>query len=192
MIKAVLFDCFGVLVEDGLGIMSREFQPTQNQWQEMQVYRLQADQGKIDSQQVQQEFARILNVSYEQIANSFGRLHKNYSMFEIVKSIKKQNLKTGLLSNVSPGFIERYFSPDEKGLFDTMLLSFELGFTKPDKRFFQEAELRLGVDSSECIFIDDNQQNVAAAEALGMLGHVYGNLNDLGSFLRVNGVGVEL
>jgi putative hydrolase of the HAD superfamily len=41
---------------------------------------------------------------------------------------------------------------------------------KPEERIFLLAAQRLGLPPEECVFIDDIQANVDAAEALGMAG----------------------
>ena len=39
---------------------------------------------------------------------------------------------------------------------------------KPEERIFLHATGLLGLDPAECVFVDDIQVNVAAAEAIGM------------------------
>ena len=39
---------------------------------------------------------------------------------------------------------------------------------KPEERIFQHAAGLLGLDPGECVFVDDIEVNVAAAEAVGM------------------------
>jgi 2-haloacid dehalogenase len=51
--------------------------------------------------------------------------------------------------------------------FETILVSGEHGLIKPDPRIFELLLERIGRTAAECIYIDDNQRNVAAAAALG-------------------------
>lgn len=183
MIKAIVFDCFGVLIEDGLGIVDERFQPTREQWQEMNTFRARADSGLIDRYDIEREFARILNVEVSEVNQALSHLHKNYPLFNLVAKLKASNNKIGLISNVSAGFIDTYFSAIEQSLFDEMLLSYELGYGKPDRRIYEAMATKLSVETSECIFIDDVQSNVAGAKEVGMHGHVYTTLEGLEDYL---------
>ena len=49
-------------------------------------------------------------------------------------------------------------------------ISAEVGMRKPEERIFRHAAGLLGLDPAECVFIDDIEANVQAAEALGMTG----------------------
>ncbi|HTI87275.1 MAG TPA: HAD family phosphatase [Alphaproteobacteria bacterium] len=52
-------------------------------------------------------------------------------------------------------------------LFDTILLSGDVRVVKPDPRIFQLLLERIGRSAGECLFIDDLEQNISAARALG-------------------------
>ena len=54
-----------------------------------------------------------------------------------------------------------------------MLSSARLGVAKPDPAIYAAAAAALGVDSGECLFIDDQTVNVHAARAAGMLAEVF-------------------
>jgi len=41
---------------------------------------------------------------------------------------------------------------------------------KPEERIFRHAAQLLGLDPAQCVFVDDLEANVLAAEALGMTG----------------------
>jgi 2-haloacid dehalogenase len=51
--------------------------------------------------------------------------------------------------------------------FDSILVSADVGLIKPDPAIFQLLLERIGRTPAECIYIDDNARNVAAAAALG-------------------------
>lgn len=57
--------------------------------------------------------------------------------------------------------------------FDHVLLSCEVGHVKPEPAFFQEALSRLGCAPQEVAFFDDVAEYVAAANALGLRGHLF-------------------
>ena len=77
-------------------------------------------------------------------------------------------LRTALLSN-SWGATE-YPRADFPGLFDAVVISSECGMRKPEAEIFQHAADLVGLPPEQCIFIDDIEANIAAANACGMTG----------------------
>ena len=55
-------------------------------------------------------------------------------------------------------------------LTDTMILSYEEGLAKPDRRIYDLAAERLQLPHSSIVFIDDYAPNVSAAQVCGMHG----------------------
>ncbi|MBI2525065.1 MAG: HAD family phosphatase [Candidatus Rokubacteria bacterium] len=53
-------------------------------------------------------------------------------------------------------------------LFDDIVCSAEVGMAKPEPAIFHLAADRLGVAPARCVFVDDWDENVAAAERVGM------------------------
>ncbi len=60
------------------------------------------------------------------------------------------------------------FSPEQIAMFDDVVLSYHVGMAKPDPRVYRLAAERLGVDPSECLFVDDKEVYCAAARDVGM------------------------
>ena len=83
-----------------------------------------------------------------------------------VQVVRAAGLRTALLSN-SWGMADypRHLFP---GMFDVVVISGEVGMRKPEERIFRHAAGLLGLESAECVFIDDIDVNVSAAEAIGM------------------------
>ena len=90
------------------------------------------------------------------------------AMYEVIRALRGVGLRTALLSN-SWG-CDEYPRADFPGLFDTVVLSGEVGMRKPEKEIFLHAAETLGLAPAECVFIDDMAANVAAAQACGMTG----------------------
>lgn len=55
-----------------------------------------------------------------------------------------------------------------KKYFDYIFNSYEIGFKKPDKRAFKYLLNKLKAKPKECLFIDDEKENVIMAESLGI------------------------
>jgi putative hydrolase of the HAD superfamily len=87
-------------------------------------------------------------------------------MHAAVQAAREAGLRTGLLSN-SWGVDDypRHLFP---GLFDVVVISGEVGMRKPEPRIFRHAVELLGLSPQECVFIDDIEVNVVAAEEVGM------------------------
>lgn len=75
-------------------------------------------------------------------------------------------------------------------LFDDIVVSAEVGMAKPKPEIFRLAAERLGLPSEACVFVDDWDQNVEAARAVGMQAvlHRVDQGHDLGAQLAALGV----
>ncbi len=94
-----------------------------------------------------------------------------------------------LLSNtdvVRFAFIKSRFP--EILIFDDYVLSFEVGFMKPHPEIYQQALRRAGADTKEAVLIDDLEENIRGAEALGLSGILYKRDTDLEKELRALGL----
>lgn len=100
-------------------------------------------------------------------------LARDEQMVALVRSLHSE-YQTALLSNIGRGRIESLFAPGELDeLFDTVLLSSEVGFTKPHADIYELTAQRLGLLPEECIMIDDLEMNVTGAIVAGMHGLLY-------------------
>lgn len=70
-------------------------------------------------------------------------------------------------------------------MIDRYVVSGAEGYVKPDPRLFQVLLDRYGLRAEECIFIDDNPDNVAAARNMGMRGIVFTNAESLRKELAI-------
>ncbi len=68
--------------------------------------------------------------------------------------------------------------------FDSIINSSEVGVAKPDAGIYEVALRAAGVASDRAVFVDDQQQNVAAATCLGMQAHRFVDVDALAAFLR--------
>ena len=89
-------------------------------------------------------------------------------MHAALQTVREAGLRTGLLSN-SWGMADypRHLFPS---MFDVVVISGEVGMRKPEERIFRHAVGLLGLTPEECLFIDDIDVNVTAAEDVGMTG----------------------
>ncbi len=80
---------------------------------------------------------------------------------------------TALVSNAWPGTRHRMAQAGLLDVADEIVLSCEVGYAKPDPRIYRTALGRLAAEPGAALFIDDTPGHVAAAEALGLTGHVH-------------------
>lgn len=174
MIKAVIFDCFGVLTGD----LWKEFVGSLPEDQKPQARAL---NRALDSGILRHEdfYAQIHDLTgrkpreVESIINA--DMQKNKALFSYIGELSNA-YKIGLLSNISSQWItEHFLSGDEQGMFDAIVTSVEIGVVKPDMRAFRIAAERLGVEPSECIMVDDSEPNCEGARDAGMQAIVYSN-----------------
>ena len=89
-----------------------------------------------------------------------------------------------LLSNAGRDF-GSYFRHGTLGdLFDQVFVSGELGTIKPDAAIFEHVLQALGVTPAQTVFIDNKEENVRGAEAVGITGHVFTTAADLRAYLE--------
>jgi len=71
-----------------------------------------------------------------------------------------------------------------KSKFDGYFVSYEQGFKKPDKKAFLNILSKINSKPEECIFIDDTEKNIIAANQLGIKSFLYKNLKQLKKEIR--------
>ena len=107
-----------------------------------------------ESNKLQEDFWRGDRVD-NHLVSFIDRIHQGY--------------KSGLISNAWLSLrtlIEVEWKIDH--LFDDVLISAELGVTKPDPVIFERSLANLDVNPENAIFIDDFKVNIHAAQSLGM------------------------
>lgn len=80
----------------------------------------------------------------------------------------RRTMRTAVLSNSVDGARredQRRF--DLASMFDILVYSDEVGCAKPDPAIFHLTEQHLGVEPDEVVFLDDREEHVRAARALG-------------------------
>jgi putative hydrolase of the HAD superfamily len=103
----------------------------------------------------------------------FALMELDEAMFTAVAAARRAGVRTGLLSN-SWG-TENYPHHRFEELFDITVISGDVGIRKPDPAIFALASQRLGVAPHLCVFIDDLDKNIEAAQEAGMVGILHRN-----------------
>jgi epoxide hydrolase-like predicted phosphatase len=105
----------------------------------------------------------------------FEHLQPNTAMIEFVRGLRvDRGLRSALLTNNVREWEPKWRAmlPEIDEVFEIVVDSAFVGIRKPDPAIYELTVERLGqgVQASDCVFIDDIDVNIDAAEALGMTG----------------------
>lgn len=129
------------------------------------------DMGKLTPQEFFQSLKESLglSISFEAFIPLWNEIFvEDCEVSEIIRSLKGK-WRLGLLSNTDPlhfNYIVSTF-PIVSAL-EKWILSYEVGFKKPDARIFKEAIQWAAVEPNKILLIDDTKGHVEAAAYLGM------------------------
>ncbi len=185
MIKAVIFDCFGVLTTDTWKLFLESL-PENIDVKRLRELNRQLDASFITIDSFLQEVHEVTGrypTEIEKLINN--EITKDVGLLDDIRELRKKNLKIGLLSNVSSNWIRSTFlTAEEQTLFNDMVFSFEVRLTKPDRAIFELACERLDVDLREAIFVDDSMFNCEAAKSFGMRAICYETFSQYNSEIK--------
>ena len=197
MIKAVIFDYNGVLTCQGTFaplIEEYSMKSGRNSKELVKLVRQYWDLAKLDklpSLQFWEKVAEFLNLNPQQLRrnwiDSFG-FRKEILPF--IKHLQK-NYKTALLTNEIQDWTEEAIEKYSLGLYFTCIVpSYQAKAAKPDPAIFYHLLEKLSLTAEECIFIDDQEKNTAAAKKLGFKTILFSSIGQLKSQLEKEGITV--
>lgn len=178
-IKAVIIDCFGVLVMPGRVMLQQAYPELASQIDDLCR---QSDYGLITREEFNKQAAELVNLTPEQTqAQYYNTEIHNQPLIDWILELKKSGkYKTGLISNVGHHWLDKLLTDiKQPNLFDEVILSSDVSVVKPDPRIFEIMADRLGFLTSECVMIDDMLANIDGAERAGMKGIVFGSNRQL-------------
>ncbi len=176
MIKAIIFDCFGVITENRWDT----FRAAVNTDVRDQVNDMHTafDRGLVSYPDFSRTLHELTGMSQDEIDAVFMNRDGYSKNIELLADIKELSAKykVSILSNVGSNWIrEKFLTTEEINLFSDFVLSYETKLGKPDPAIYQLAFERLGVDSSEAVFIDDNPSYCQVAKSMGAKTIAYTN-----------------
>jgi epoxide hydrolase-like predicted phosphatase len=121
--------------------------------------------------------------------NFFGGDVIDRHLVEYIRSLRGK-FHTGLISNAWSGL--RGFITKENliDLFDTVVISAEIGVVKPSAKIYEFALDQAKVGAGEAVFVDDTPVNIEACEKIGMKGILFNDpeesMNRLHHILKSN------
>jgi len=173
MIRAIVFDCFGVLATEGWGpFRYTHFRDNPEAAKRASELMRSANSGRMEYSEFLAELGRMAGVPASQVERE---LHSNVAdaeLFEYMTTLKSQ-YKLGMLSNAAGDWTARIFAPEQLKLLDAIELSYESGYVKPEPEAYGLIARRLGAGAAECLMVDDQPRYCVAAEAAGMASLAY-------------------
>ncbi len=166
MIKAIVFDCFGVLYGTSLDRFVAMAPPGRGR--EVLDSNTAKDYGYITHEEYLAEVGSIIGATPSEVSAIMDAGHvPNEPLIAEVKRLK-QHFKIGLLSNINEHLFQEVFGGRADELFDVVVLSYREGLIKPSPELFQLTVERLGVAADEAIMVDDIATNCDGAAVVGM------------------------
>ncbi len=177
-VRAVIFDFGGVINSFDVGIFLRKLASRS----EKTVAEIGSliygsglpvlyESGRISSAEF---FARLvklcgLRMSEEEFVPAFTEIFTPIEpTLGLIRRLRGR-YRLGLLSNTNEWHFRRHIeSIPVFPLFDAVTLSYEVKEMKPGERIYRDSLGKLGLPPEACVFIDDIEENVAAARKLSM------------------------
>lgn len=181
MIRAVIFDVGGVLIEydtaANIQLLSKkldtEYGVIERIWQELLVeLRLGTISEEVFWEKASQKFLIRKAKPFEQLLKrtfqETMRPYEEITMF--IESLKEKNMEVAILSDTIGPHAEALTEVGIYKPFVHKVLSHEVGMCKPDIKIFEYTLKLLNVKPYEAIFIDDLEKNITAARKAGIYG----------------------
>lgn len=170
VIRAVIFDCFGVVLADALEVMCNDLAKTEpEKVRQIQEVLLTLMAGEMSSDEGDKVVAQLFGLSPEEYTRrKYGGEVRNTELLEYIKGLRTK-YKVAMLTNIGKGGLQKRFDVHELDeYFDTVVASGDVGFAKPEARVYELTAARLEVRLDECVFIDDREAYCEGARAVGM------------------------
>ena len=203
MIKNVVFDIGNVLIAfswrdvmKDVGIKDEDMDVIANAtvrspyWNEL-------DRGIMTEDEVLQKFIEGAPDHEDDVKRFFARVTDSMPPFDYSKGwlhgVKERGYGVYILSNFS-NYNFNTCKPSYTFLeeADGMIISYQHKVVKPERKIYEILLKTYSLDPRECVFIDDREDNIAAAVALGFHGIVFKSYEDandkLNELLKNEGV----
>ena len=115
-----------------------------------------------------------LSQDADQVLKISTQIKPNESILAMIGALRSAGIQCCLASN-QQAYRARFMSEtlEYSKCFDREFYSCDIGFVKPDERYFQSIITKLGVSPSSILFIDDQESSVMAARVTGLNAAVF-------------------
>ena len=171
MSKAIIFDCFGVLLGNAYKTHLMEVERDDpERAKEIRAINHASDMGILTREETAEHISALFGMDAEEFLAEQNQVEvPNRSLLEYIAELKK-DYKVGLLSNISSRerLSIRFLDGELESHFDTVVASGDEGYVKPQPEIYEIAATRLGVSPAECVMIDDILEFCEGARQVGM------------------------
>lgn len=183
MVDAIIFDFYGVLAINGWqAFKQKHFTDKPEKWNELYELGRQVDAGLAAYETLVIRTAEASGTSRDEVRFQLEHTVANDELLAYIAASVKPKRKIGLLSNASSNEALRAVLGEKRmQLFDAIVLSRDVGLTKPDVRMYQTMSEQLAVEPTRCLFVDDQERHCTGAREAGMHALLYA---DFDSFKR--------
>lgn len=177
MIKAIIFDLSGVLIEDPALKMLSYFQAFFGV--KIETFRKvdpellpKFQKGLVSEEALWERICSAFGFKMPDVASLWEEAFRNAykpreEVFSLAEKLKNEGYRVGLLSNSEVPAMN-YFLKQNPDFFDATVFSCREGTMKPERRIYEIALERLGVQAPEAVFIDDREDFLAGAQGVGI------------------------
>ncbi|HLD72790.1 MAG TPA: HAD family hydrolase [Candidatus Nanoarchaeia archaeon] len=183
MVKAILFDFWGTLAENGIWSPIKQVKNILEIDLPFSEYVVRMEQALMTSKftDLKEAFLKVcaefsVSPDEDKIEQLVGLWNKSWMLAQPYPEVKeilgqlKEKYKLILISNTDCFSINKVLDKFElKSYFDRIFLSYELGVIKTDKNFLKHVLSEMNLDVNDCILVGDSiQSDIIPAKRLGM------------------------
>lgn len=163
-LKAILFDMVGVLIFKKPDYIAKSID-------QINAKNIEKLFNHLDERQLLKDIKQQLKLSDFQIQKAVKQIPEKYeryqALWKLLPSLKKK-YKLAVVNNGNSIALKYWKKKFNFSLFDVFINSSQVGFKKPNPKILLLTCKKLNVDPDECIFMDDNLENVKSTKILGM------------------------
>lgn len=178
MIRSVVFDWGGVISPAGtpdevVVSLAKVLGATPERAREgFAAHAEEFKRGKITEemfwQLLEEEFSVTVPSSRRSIWTDVALFAPNKMLMQYINMLQKERYLISILSNTFPPTAADLRGTGWYDPFETVILSSEVGFAKPDKEIYEMLLQKTGFSPEETVFIDDQERCLVPARKLGI------------------------
>jgi putative hydrolase of the HAD superfamily len=180
MYQTFIFDFFGVVCSEIAPFWLGRHFSNQRAIEIKKTLVHSADLGKISEAEMFSQLGEWAGISADQVRSEWNdEVRVKADVVEFLKQLKS-TYPLGLLTNSPSPFVRGILdSYNLNELFNSIVVSSEIGIAKPDVRTYTRILKDLDTVAAQALFVDDNPLNVEGAAKIGLKGIVYKSLREL-------------
>jgi HAD superfamily hydrolase (TIGR01509 family) len=188
MIKAIIFDWHGVLdfttFEDLAALIAKESKKSIDEVKQIfKKVKGPLIRGESDSSLLWTEINKNLDLSEGQldlIKEYRLKIEKNHQLFDFLSKIQSK-YKLAILSDCPKEKAYKIKKSIDLSVFSPVIFSCEVGNTKSEDVFFTDCAIKLGLNVSDILYVDDTEKHINTTKLLGFQTH---HFIDTQSFIK--------